>query len=368
MQRRFALLRSRMKSASLAGLILFSQAQPGYSGAVLYVSRYRLTTRRGYVLLPMDSEPILFVAGETQKVNARKVSFITDIRSSQKSWGILGELISAVKNLNLEKSKIGIVNMNTMPYNDLKLLSEELSTITFCDATEFFDQVRWSKSEEELELLRETAKILDGAFLKILDILKAGVDEREVVGEVVKHLVRNGVDEMIILSAKGPSFSGHLGRPEHHRFSPGEHYIFSVEAQGPSGYWSQMVRFISFGPCDEEYRDLFLAAKEVLREGVETLLPGVRIRDVVKKMVHAAHQRGLKIGEWIGHGMGVDLGDNLDVVITNENEITEGMVITLHPHVQLPKSEKGITLGDTFAVTSKGAESLSSVEIEVYTV
>jgi Xaa-Pro aminopeptidase len=44
------------------------------------------------------------------------------------------------------------------------------------------------------------------------------------------------------------------------------------------------------------------------------------------------------------------------------------MVITLHPHVQLPKGEKGITLGDTFAVTSKGAESLSSVEIEVYTV
>jgi Xaa-Pro dipeptidase len=364
--RRNRAIREAMKKDGLEAMIIFSNVELSQKGAARYLTNYRLTTRKQYLFLPLSGDPVLIVPTIGQQYWAGKTSWIKDIRSGGETEGLMREVAKVVKSAGLEKETIGIVNlMTSMPYYDFQLLTKELPAAVFKDSTELLYAVRAVKSPNEIEMIRETTDIADSCYERLLEIIQPGVDEREIMAEINKLLTLRGVEDTLILTAKGPSFPCFIAQPGPYIFKKGDHYVFSVELSGPNGYWSQIVRPLCLGTPADLYRRIFAVGKKALDRGAATLVPGKRVSEVVHVVSEEVHKEGLKTGIWCGHGMGIDLGDGLGLFEDNQLELKEGMVITVHPHVMSPDGKKGLLLGDTFVVRHGGGQNLSRTPCEL---
>jgi Xaa-Pro dipeptidase len=349
-----------MDEEGFKGLVIFSQVQIGLSGAVRYLSNLRFPTRKQYLVLPLTGEPVLIVSTPGQLLRARSHSWIKDVRVGGETEGMIQELVKVLKMLGLKDRMTGIVGLNnTLPHYDYQLLAAELPKAQFSDATGLLDAVRMVKSKEEIEMTQQTAEIADQCYGRLLEVLDVGKNELNVMAEVDKVLIEQGVEDMLVLSDKGRSFLGLIGHPESYTFKRGDHYIFSVEISGPSGYWTQIARPVCLGKPSSQYQRLFKAAMEALKVGVDNLIPGKQIGHLAKAVTDRVQEEGFKTGYWCGHGMGLDVGESPGLFLDSTVELKENMVITIHPHVMTLDGKAGIFLGDTFAVQKGGARNFS---------
>jgi len=366
MARRIGAVREGMKESGLRALIVFSTVVLGEKAAVRYLSNYRLLTRKDYMVLPLEGEPALVVATLNHQKGASAASWIQDIRWSATTEGMITEVAGKIKGCGLETGAIGIVGLSgSIPHYDYDLLQKALPGASFTDATGLLDEIRLAKSPEEIEMVRETAGIADACYELVLDILRPGTDEREVMAHVAGLLARKGAEDILILSAKGRSFPCFLTPPGAYVFEEGDHYVFSIEISGPSGYWSQIVRPMCLGRSAAGYERLFEAGRLALEAGAVCLVPGARAGDVARVVADEVRKAHLETGLWCGHGMGMDLGDGVGLSEDNPLELREGAVITIHPHVMLPDRKEGLLMGDTFVVRQGGGQNLSRTACEL---
>ena len=364
--RRIGAIKEGMIENGLQALIVFSQVVLGEKGAVRYISNYRLLTRKDYLVLPLIGDPVLIVPTLGQQISAMKASWIRDVRSGGETEGMIREVAEKLKRDGLEKETIGIVGLlSSMPHHDYELLKKELPEATFADSSTLLDGIRAVKSPEEIEMVRATTDIADTCYDLLLEIVRPGIDERGVMAEINKLLTLKGVEDTLILTSKGRSFPCFIAPPGPYVFQDGDHYVFSIEISGPSGYWSQIVRPLCLGKPSLQYQRMFEAGQKALERGVAELVPGKRVGDVVRIVYDEIKKAGFNSGLWCGHGMGMDLGDGLGLFENNHLELKDGMVITVHPHIMSQDGKEGLLLGDTFVVREGGAENLSRTVCEL---
>jgi Xaa-Pro dipeptidase len=368
MARRIAAVREEMTRAHLAGLIVFSQVVLGEKAAVRYLSGYRLLTRKDYLVLPLSGDPCLIVPTLGQQKAASGASWIGDVRHGGDTPGIIRQVAERIRAAGIGRGTIGICGFDSIPRYDYELLRGELAESRLVDATGLLDSVRQAKSPEEVEYIRQTTAIADRCYDKVLEVLRPGIDEREVMGEINKLLTLEGVEDTLILTSKGRSFTCFISPPGSYKFADGDHYVFSIEISGPSGYWSQIVRPMCVGTPSETYQHLFKAGKEATQAGVAKLVPGSRAGEVARAVGDQIRGMGLTTGLWCGHAMGMDLGDGLGLSEDNSIRLQEGSIITLHPHIMTADGEAGLLMGDTFVVTEAGASNLSRTTCELKSV
>ena len=96
--------------------------------------------------------------------------------------------------------------LSSMPHQDYELLKKELPQATFTDSSELLNEIRAVKSPEEIEMVRATTEIADICYEILLDILRPGIDELEVMAEINKFLTLKGVEDTLDLNVKGKVF------------------------------------------------------------------------------------------------------------------------------------------------------------------
>jgi Xaa-Pro dipeptidase len=364
--RRIGAIKERMRDKGLQALIVFSQVILGEKGAVRYISNYRLLTRKDYLVLTLADDPALILPTLGQQMAAMKASWIKDVRSGGETEGIIREVAEKIKSVGLEKGTIGIVGLlSSMPHYDYELLKKELPLASFTDSTELLNEVRAVKSPDEIVMIQETTDIADTCYELLLEIMRPGIDEREVMAEINKLLTMKGIEDTLILTSKGRSFPCFISPPGPYVFQDGDHYVFSIEISGPSGYWSQIVRPLCLGKPSSSYTHMFEAGEKALKKGVMGLMPGKRVGEVVRTVYDEIKKAGFKSGLWCGHGMGMDLGDGLGLFENNQTELKAGMIITIHPHILSLDGKEGLLFGDTFVVSNQGGQNLSRTVCEL---
>jgi len=366
-KRRCDVIREKMREAGLKALVVFSQVQLRYSGSVRYISNYHLPTRREYLVFPLEGDPVFIGCTLGHVFYAKQTSWIKDVRNGGEIEKMVLEVGKVIKSLGLGREPIAIVGLSrTMPYIDYQLLMEELPEAHIKDATGMFEEIRMVKSEEEINFIQETTDIADRCYEKLLDVLRVGKDELTVMGEVDKVLIERGVEDILILTAKGRSFPAFITHPGRYTFKEGDHYIFSVEISGPSGYWSQIVRPLCLGQPSAQYERLFDVGTRAVETGVSNLIPGKRIGEMVRAMIEKVKNGGCKTGIWCGHSMGMDVGENPGLFPDSPVVLKEGMIITIHPHVMSLDGKEGILVGDTFVVRKEGPRRLSKTVSDLH--
>jgi Xaa-Pro aminopeptidase len=221
------------------------------------------------------------------------------------------------------------------------------------DLGQAVEQLRLIKDEDEIACLRIAAEITDQALGELLESILVGRTERHLALELERRLVDHGAD--------GPAFPTYVGTGPHSgaaRHTPTDRRVeegdFLSVCLGVCyrGYRCEIGRTFVIGTAPAAWQvelyDLVFAAQ---RAGREALLPGIACRDVdhaVRQVIQAAGH-GEALAPWTGHGVGLEIDEDPQIMPSAMGKLDACMPVTVDPGVHFP-DRGGVRIDDTLVV------------------
>ena len=309
---------------------------------IKFFSNYTLNTRRSFIFCAQGELPCLVVPTPGQQYHARIASWLPE-----ENVQCCPDYSCIAKHLAGHK-RVVWYKPNEYPIDLYGILMS--MGIEFVDITEKFTLARANKSEYEIQLTKDASKLAADSLAHILPLFKDGVTEEDIIGAGEGYLRANGASDSLVLTraCKPHSF---ITRAQARKVNTADGvFVYSAEVAGRGGYWTQLVRPIFMSEdAQPEARAILEVSKEAEAEGLKYLRPGYRLCDVCSALEGVVIARGYKTGVWCGHGMGPDLGDAVDIGVSNTMEIVPNMIITLHPSIV--SENDGLLYGNTFLTT-----------------
>lgn len=360
-ERRFSKIRSLMGERGYDALIVASRGQQNFKGPLRYVSNFPIIVRLGYCVIPIQGDPTLIIPA--YKMWAQRLSWIEDIRVS---GDIIGELIKVLSSLEYKARKVGVVGLNdVMPLAHYHSVAEKFPEMKVEEARGLLDEIRCVKSEEELALIKKTARIADSGYDLFIQLISPGKSEREILGEVEEYFVSQGVEDRLVLICSGPSDSSfELFLPTRRILQEGDVITLSIEIAGEGGYWFQVIRTLSIGATGSAARDQYKVRIEAEDQFLELMRPEQTVGPIIRAVQDTITKTGCSTSASSGHGTGLDFAEAPNLAPESSFQLRENMVVTFHPHI-LKGGRGGNFLANTYVLTSGGSENLSAWDSEL---
>ena len=231
------------------------------------------------------------------------------------------------------------------------------------DAQQVMLDARECKSMDEIMLLNIAASMVDGCYQKIVEALKPGIRENEIVALANKVLYEMGSDDVEAINA----VAGERCNPHPHNFTdrlirPGDQAFFDI-IQSFMGYRTCYYRTFNVGRATASQRDAYKRAREWIDAAIHAIKPGVTT-DKVAKLWPKAQEFGFDnemecFGLQFGHGLGLGLHErpiiSRLVSLDHPIEIKEGMVFALETYCPASDGFSAARIEEEVVVTNKGA-------------
>jgi Xaa-Pro dipeptidase len=271
--------------------------------------------------------------------------------------GAAAELASLLKEAGVEKLPVGL-DIVEPPL----LFALQKHGITVRDGQQVMHDAREIKSEDEIMLLSTSAALVDGAYQDIVEALKPGIRENQIVALATKKLYDLGSDDVESINA----VSGERCNPHPHNFSdrlirPGDQAFFDIMSAF-NGYRTCYYRTFSVGYATPAQRDAYKRCREWIDSSIALIRPGVTT-DEVASAWPKAEEFGFSsemeaFGLQFGHGLGLALHER--PVISRLNslahpmEIKAGMVFALETYCPATDGYSAARIEEEIVVTERG--------------
>jgi Xaa-Pro dipeptidase len=236
--------------------------------------------------------------------------------------------------------------------------------LTVVDAQQLMLDARAVKSSDEIMLLTQAAAMVDGVYQDIVEALKPGIRENEIVALANKRLYEMGSDQVEAINA----VSGERCNPHPHNFSdrlirPGDQAFFDI-IQSFNGYRTCYYRTFSVGSATGAQRDAYTRAREWMDAAIELVKPGVST-DEIARVWPAATDFGFAdemaaFGLQFGHGVGLGLHERPIISRLNSLadpiEVLPGMVFALETYCPASDGFSAARIEEEVVVTDSGAQ------------
>jgi len=246
--------------------------------------------------------------------------------------------------------------------------------------------LRTLKQPEEVDMIRQAARITADGFKRVARFTKPGVREWEVEAELLHEFVRQG--------SKGFAYPPIIGSglnacvlhyvQNHNTCGDGEMLLLDVAAE--YGNWnSDLTRTIPVnGRFTRRQRDIYNAVLRVLRHCEGILRPGVRPIDYQNAVVEFMQEELIGLGlldeaearkqgkdkalvkKYFPHGVSHHLGLDVHDVHLDNQPVEAGHVFTIEPGIYIREERTGIRLENDYLITDDGfVNLLADAPIEV---
>ena len=196
------------------------------------------------------------------------------------------------------------------------------------------------KSPDEILLLSTAASMVDGVYQAIVEALKPGIRENEIVALVNEGLYRMGSDDVEGVNA----ISGERCSPHPHIFSdrlirPGDQAFFDI-IHSFNGYRTCYYRTFCVGSATQSQRDAYTRAREWIDASIALVKPGVATDELARAWPKATEfgfaDEMAAFGLQFGHGLGLALHERPIISRLNSLEhpieLQAGMVFALETY------------------------------------
>jgi Xaa-Pro aminopeptidase len=356
-ERRYARVKEGMESENLSALLVVSNAQINQQGFVRYFTNLSIPIYSHGLLFTVAGEAILLTPSPLQTYWAKELSWIPreNVQMAKSLGEDFGKLLIRLK---LHDKKIGVINYRTLTMLDFRELMQVCPRIQLTDSTGMFERIRSVKSEEEINCVKEAINVGVIAHRTFHEEMIPGISEMALIAKVEESIRCCGAERSFYLMTSQISdlFPHVPGSATIGKESP---VLFSVEASGPGGYWSQLVRTYFWekprGTLEKLHRTL-LDLRSIARE---ELRPGKKVKDVAERLRAEIGKNGFDYGIHFGHGLGLDVVE--EPIINTENECILGAnhFVAIHPHLIDRKASLGVWLGDMYFVGEEETEILT---------
>ena len=257
--------------------------------------------------------------------------------------------------------KIGTVGLGDAT-DPLYQAVKEQFTDRLIDATEIFEQLRLIKSNEEIEKMRVSTWIADKVFYLLQEIVRPGLSDYEIYGEVKRLTYSLGCEySMDLIDADGARMNMKLN-PVGDRLSA-DGTLFMEITPAYEGYYGQLPVALPVVHPPDHLRQMFRVWVKALGAGESLLRPGTRVGDICRAMLNTVREGGFISPFRPGHALGLDAIDFWSITEDNNTLLKPGMTLAVHPPVLKELGGDGIGMGYTYLITETGFERFSKVEL-----
>jgi Xaa-Pro dipeptidase len=366
----------------LNGVILFESVDLCYFSG---------TAQEGLVYIPRDSEAVVMIRKSWERAREESPLDVKPLKSLKTLKTDLG--IPSGSTIGLE--------LDVLPYNNYSRLAKALGDAKLVDISEIIKHIRSVKSDFEIGLIKEAAKIVDAGIASVPDHLVEGMSEIELAAKVEAVMRSMGHQGTVRFrrfnyvlplghlmagpNAAVPSFvlspTGGRGMSVIHPQGPGFRKIKRSEpilvdyAGVYNGYIADETRIFSLGGVSKELEDAHLAAMEIERTVARELRPG----KIGKDLFNLSEETGRRLGYesylggpiggkcgFVGHGVGLEI-DEYPVIGPLDHEISSNMTIALEPKMIYP-GVGVVGIEDTYLTTVTKAQKLTKLPQEIWRV
>ena len=203
------------------------------------------------------------------------------------------------------------------------------------------------KTEEEIELMRESNHLVAQVLAEVAKNIKPGVTTLE-LDRIAENFIRDN-DAV-------PSFLGYNGYTNSLCISVNDQVVHGIPSDDAkleegdvvsidcgvekNGFHGDSCYTFCVGEVDEDTRLLLKTTKEALYEGIKNAVAGKRVGDVSYAVQNYCEERGYSVvREMVGHGVGRKLHEDPEVPNFgkrgNGPKLKAGMVIAIEPMINM---------------------------------
>jgi Xaa-Pro aminopeptidase len=348
------------------------------------------TLQNGVLWFPREGEPVFAVrkSYERAKIESPLKNIVP-----LKSYSQLPELIpNPGQTLGFE--------FDVIPVGLYQQVSKQFPHSRQVDGVKPLREARGVKTRYEVDCIRRAAAMLDKAFLDIPSQLREGMAEFELAARI-EYVMRMAEHQGTLrvrrfnmeiyygavsfgeTSAYPHNFDGPVGvrglypavqaMGSRRKLKRGDPIMVDV-CGGYAGYIADGSRTYSLGPVSQQMQDTHHFILD-LNSWIETQLrPGAipsevyaRIQDRVGKTDFAPHFMGAGENQvrFVAHSVGLELDETPVIAPKFDTPLEAGVVLAVEPKIFYP-GLGGVGVENTYLITDKGCERLTTCPLEIY--
>ncbi|MFQ6023972.1 MAG: M24 family metallopeptidase [Acidiferrobacterales bacterium] len=345
MSRRLAKLRKHMAESDIEAVLFTSIHNINYFNDFVYCSFGR---PYGLVVTQDTSTPI---TANVDGGEPWRRGFADNI--SYTDWQ-QDNYFRAVKSLIPRGRKVGI-EFDHITLENYQKLGHALASAELVDVGKATMAMRMIKSAEEIELIRNGARIADIGGAACVEAIGDGVSEHEVamhstqamICEIVKTYPDSVLMDTWTWFQSGINTDGAHNPVTSRKIQKGD--ILSLNCFPMiAGYYTALERTLFFDSATDREIELWELNCEVHRRGLKLIRPGIRCCDIATELNEIYLERDLLKYRTFGYGhsfgtlchyygreAGLELREDIDTVLE------PGMVVSMEPMIMLPEGEDG---------------------------
>ncbi len=219
-----------------------------------------------------------------------------------------------------------------------KALAKALEGVELHDLGGLVEKMRIVKDEDELDRIRQAARISCAAFDHMLGFIRPGLTEKEVQLELDYTMLKMGAEDIGFATIACAGENGSLPHaiPSDRVIKSGELLTMDFGAQY-NGYTADMTRTVAIGHVSDELNRLYHTVLEAQKRALDLIGPGVKCCDVDKaaRDYIDSYYPGA-FGHSLGHGVGMDVHEQPGLNVRDDRELVPGHVVTIEPGIYIP--------------------------------
>ncbi len=329
-----------------------------------------------YALLTRDGEPMLWDFGSAVrhhklyspwlKVENNRPGMLGMRGAVAPSAGLMESAVKEIKGL-LEDAGVAHLPVGIDIVEPAFLFEMQRQGLTVVDCQQEMLDARLIKNQDEIMLLNQAAAMVDGVYQNIVDVLKPGIRENEIVALANKRLYEMGSDQVEAINA----ISGERCNPHPHNFTdriirPGDQAFFDI-IHSFNGYRTCYYRTFAVGSSTPSQRDAYTKAREWMDAAIDAVKVGTDTA-AIAKVWPKAEEFGFDselsaFGLQFGHGLGLGLHERPIISrlnsLDNPIEIRPGMVFALETYCPASDGVSAARIEEEVVVTDSGVHILT---------
>jgi len=273
-----------------------------------------------WCVLPREGEPVLFEVGTAAVAKRELCPWLKpeNIRPAvawnrganvrpvniELSRNAATEIKAVLKEHNVADMPIGLDEMEMYLLQGLQ--DAGLKVVNGYDA--LFD-ARMIKSPDELKIIELSASLVDGVYAQLIDFIRPGVKENEVVAKIYGWLIEHGVDRITgVNCVSGPRSNPHPHDYSDRMIRPGDLVFIDIMSHY-LGYATCYYRTFAVTRATQRQRDVYKRAMDWLQASIDVVRPGITTADIAaqwpsaKDLGFSDEREAFLLA--VGHGIGL---------------------------------------------------------------
>ncbi|MGH9671460.1 MAG: M24 family metallopeptidase [Terriglobales bacterium] len=229
------------------------------------------------------------------------------------------------------------------------------------------ERQRMIKEPAEIALLRSAVRLGSSLFNRAFKVIRPGISEAEVAGEIEYAARRAGAQgmsfETIVAGGRRSALPHGVASSQP---IPNKGFVVVDFGVILAGYCSDMTRTVHMGRAPRWARKMYQVVREAQEQAIAAVRPGAKAGEVDYAARRVLQEAGL--GRYFthstGHGLGLEIHEPPRLGKGQADVLEPGMVVTIEPGVYVA-GRGGVRIEDVVVVTGKGCEVLTPTTKEL---